>query len=531
MILSSRKVVVTIFIIGVCGTHAFSSRPTSASTTLEKKDRIFSLKMTPETDDKSIKKHQNDYNLNRKVSLSAFLITTDVLDGEMTSSLPIPRARSFDMEALITVLSASFLVTGNTVGAAMIVLPETASELGMLPSLCLYLGIYTISLVSGLLIGDVAIKQFEEKEDSSKAAPSSFKDLAGDLLQFKGVNGGQIVSIASIMINYCILSFAFTRSGELAMDVASKLHLTDVYNLSRTSLTTGFSVIIAVLVSTQSSKTLSQIASVVVSILFLSFGSLLMPGLANMQQDIFDTLITPGTYTQDPTGSLMGSISMAAPIFVNTMTYQSIVPTVTKLLGYDRAKVFSALTFGSIIPMFMYLAWCFVVLGGGVSTDLLDKSGMESLLLLIFSGTSIGGSSIACVMSIAGECNSQIANFSSKDQDHSKLLCKSSTTKDEESFSYSSVALAVTPPLAACALLSQGEEIITTLKVAGSYGSPLVYGILPALLAWKQRDVHTEAFDKQKDMVPGGIMSEVVLALCAIGFITEAFVDDIALCF
>lgn len=379
------------------------------------------------------------------------------------------------------------------------------------------------------MIGDIAIKQFEENEDLSKAAPSSFKDLADNLLDFEGVNGGLLVSIASVLINYCVLAFALMRSGEVAMDVASMLHLADIPALSQTSLAAGFSVILTTLASTQSTKTLSQIASAAASLLFLSFGSLLMPGLANMDQDIFATLATPGTYLEDPSGSLTGSLSIAASIFISTTVYQNIVPTVTKLLGYDRSKVFSALTLGSLIPILMYLTWCFVVLGGGVSINNLDETGVESLLLLAFSAASIGGSSIACVMSTAEECKSQLANFSSKKEDPSKVLFKPPATKDEKGsgFSFPSVALAVVPPLAAGMVFSHGEGMTTALKLSGSYGSPLMYGVLPVLLAWKQKDVVTEVFNKQKDMVPGGMMSHLALAFCAIGFIGEELIHDI----
>lgn len=145
------------------------------------------------------------------------------------SPFSIPRAPSLDMEGLTTVLSASYIITENIVGTAMIILPEIASGPGMLPTLGLYLGIYGINLVSGLLIDGV--KPFEENEDCSEVAPSSFKDLADDLLHFEGHNGGWFVSALFIFINYCIQFFTFMPSREITKHVTSMFHLSGVSNL------------------------------------------------------------------------------------------------------------------------------------------------------------------------------------------------------------------------------------------------------------------------------------------------------------
>jgi len=363
-------------------------------------------------------------------------------------------------------------------------------------------GIFFVNLISGLLIGEVAINQYEQNINTSKEAPSSFKDLADDLLTIDGLDVGQFVSITSILINYCIVSFALMRSGEVAVDLASALSLADANSLSETSLAIGFTALVTTLVSTQSRKTLSQITSGAVALLFMSFGSILLPGLANMQQDVMTTLSTPGT-----SESFLDGMSIAAPIFISTMVYQNIVPTVTKLLEYDRTKVMTTLTIGSAIPMIIYTAWCTAVLGGGISIDAAGGTGLQSILLLAFSTASIGGSSIACVMSLAEEFKSQLSTN-----------IENESTEGAD-FSLPVVALAALPPLGAGLLFSNGEGMRTALELAGSFGSPLLYGILPTLLAWKQKDIFSKSLQERVEMVPGGNFSQIALLVASTGFI------------
>lgn len=457
------------------------------------------LSMAKSADDLKMKQKANF--LTRQLPpLSAF--TSSITETDIPlKSISIPQ-NNFDMESISAIISCSLLITGNTVGAGTIVLPEVAAGPGMLSTLELVFGIFIINLISGLLIGEIAINQYEQNIDTTKDAPSSFKDLADDLLTIDGLNVGQIVSAASILINYCIVSFALMRSGEVAVDLASALKLTDPTFLSESSLAIGFTAIVTALVSTQSRKTLSQVTSGAVALLFLSFGSILLPGLANMQQDVLTTLTTPGT-----SESVVDGMSVAAPIFVSTMVYQNIVPTVTKLLEYDRTKVMTTLSIGSAIPMIIYTAWCFAVLGGGISMESSGGTDLQSILLMIFSTVSISGSSIACTMSLSEEFRSQLP---SNDD---------GLTKSESDFSLPSVALAVLPPLCAGLLFSNGEGMRTSLELAGSFGSPLLYGILPALLAWKQKKIFTQSMSKRMEMVPGGELSQVLLMGTSMAFI------------
>ena len=57
-------------------------------------------------------------------------------------------------------------------------------------------------------------------------------------------------------------------------------------------------------------------------------------------------------------------------------------------------------------------------------------------------------------------------------------------------FSWQSVSLAVSVPLAAGLMVTSGghEDVAALfLGVAGAYGAPLLYGAIPVAMAWSQR--------------------------------------------
>merc|ERR1712151_713088 len=91
---------------------------------------------------------------------------------QMVPSSSISSSSSSIRENIGPILSCSLLVTGNTVGAGTMVLPEIASGPGTFPSLLVFIGLYLVNVLSGIIIGEVSIQQYE-KSSSSEASASS----------------------------------------------------------------------------------------------------------------------------------------------------------------------------------------------------------------------------------------------------------------------------------------------------------------------------------------------------------------------
>ena len=146
-----------------------------------------------------------------------------------------------------------------------------------------------------------------------------------------------------------------------------------------------------------------------------------------------------------------------------------------------------------MIPLIMYMAWCVAVLGGGLDTGI----GLGGSLMTIFSAVTVTGSSMGALMSLSEEF---------------EILLGQEKT---DTYSLPSVALPVTIALLTGQLFA--SDISDALKVAGSFGSPFLYGLIPVAMAWAQQQQQQQqpvGFEN-KSLIPGGISSLGVLGLGA----------------
>ncbi len=362
-----------------------------------------------------------------------------------------------------------------------------------------------------------------------------------------------------MFVNTCVLSFDFVRGGQLVSEnnllgagMTSMLGGGDALN---TAIASTLEVMgIVALVGTQSSDVLSKLASFCCITLFVSFAGLVLPGLASIH-DPMQTFMTPGV---NPIGSpeFVGSLSTLVPIVLTTLIYQNIVPTVTKMLNYDRKQVPAAIALGSFIPLLMYVAFCFTILGsasGGAAA-----LGTGGLFLAGIKVSSLFGSAMAGTMSIAQELD----NFMGTKDEDKDCQVKGSTSSsaaaaalfrnDENAemlkvmseeecladggkpriFNLSTVSLSVLPPLLAGIFLSGGEGFTGALSLSGSYCTPVLYGIIPVLLALNQRGIfHDEKSDEEKsqptNILPGGELSLGTLGVGAVTLISSHLINDV----
>ena len=376
--------------------------------------------------------------------------------------------------SVLPVLSSALLITGNTVGAGMLVLPELASGPGLLISTSVFVGAFLINLLSGLIIAEVAI---EQHESSGNEVPSSFKEFAEVNLN---QNSGSIVSGISLFVNSLVLAFNTVKAGYVGSAI--------VEGVSSDLMSILWALACIALVGTQNNANLSNITSFLVTGLFLSFAGLLLPGLANMADPV-SILMTPGSSVD-----ISSSAAQLAPIVLMSLVYQNIVPTVTKILGYDRAKTVASIVLGSFVPLCMYVAWTFAVVGGGVDTSV----GFCGPLMALFSVFTIAGSSIGCGMSLAEEFDNFFKPANLREGD------------------FSMPAVIASVGLSWVAAQVFAGDLTSALKVAGSFGSPLLYGALPVTMVYLQRQKKSSI---SPDLVPGGVASLGILGLASTGFV------------
>lgn len=493
--------------------RSISSRPSSTKTKKKKKEGERSTSDLAAFSTSSITRADSSSSFSTFFEDAWAATSAGAASGTSSSSSSntiIPDASSFLEQFLLPVLSTALLITGNTVGASMLVLPELAAGPGMAISSGVLVCAYAMNWLSGLCIAQVAIRQHETSGDD---VPSSFKEFAQANLSFgtnkQGDHGGEddifsaaaIVSGISIFVNALVLAFDTTKAGQvlesimnnfLGISAAGAGDATQIMTYAWTALMLG-------LVSTLSLERLSQFASVMVVGLFVTFAGLLLPGLAQVSDPLAVLTSGPSTTNMMDSG-LMESVLHMAPVFVTTLVYQNIVPTVTRILEYDRTKVVSAITLGSILPLFIYEAWCVAVLGGGISTTSSD-------LFILFSIVTVAGSSMGALMSLSEEF---------------EIILGVPKDKEKDTFSFASVALPSVVGLGVCQLFA--DDISGALKVAGSYGSPLLYGLIPVAMAYLQQQQQRPVSPPTPSstttgVVPGGMAGLGVLGLGAMALI------------
>jgi tyrosine-specific transport protein len=383
-----------------------------------------------------------------------------------------------------TVLGASMLVTSNTIGAGCLVLPELTSGPGLALSAAAFATSYVVNLLSGLTIAHVAIEQHQQRlqqqqagASSSSPESSSFQDLAKSTL---GESAGTIVSSVSLLVNAAVLSFDVGQVGRIASEqaaAASALMLPQFSAMLGPAASVVFGASVAMLLANCSPKKLSTVASVCVTLLLVSFAGLLAESAPALLQDPIAPLVAPGTASD-----VWGSFGEAAPVIFMSMVYQNIVPTIVKMLDYDAKKSTAALSLGSFVPLCLYLLWCAgssVGGGGGVGTDL-----QSNALLAVFTVTTLLGSAIGTGLSLTEEVQSLRSNagisafapeVSATESGHPDARPQGST-----------VALSFGVPLVTALALGE-DRVIDALEWAGSFGSPLLYGVLPAAMALQRR--------------------------------------------
>lgn len=443
------------------------------------------------------------------VSLSAYTSEAIGHDDQSTmqgaiigssNDVAIPEPSIFD-SFIFPVFTASLMVTGNTVGAGMLVLPEVVAGPGPMLSFSVMIGCWAMCLLSGLTIAQVAIQEYES---SGTEVPSSFKEFAEATLP----SAANLVSGTSVFINTLVVAFDMFKAGQIGASM-----LPSSLSVDGMSLSYVYAGLLVCLVSTQSLKNLSQVASVLVMGLFATFASLLLPGLANVLDPASVLTLPP----QLPAEEIGDGTLLMTPVVLSMMVFQNIVPTITRLLEYDRSKVVTALTIGSFIPLLMYTGWAVTVLGGGI--DISSAAGPSlGFLLTCFSVATVAGSTLGSSMSLSEEFEILLGSFAKDEEKSDKNI--------DSTFSLPSVALPVGIGLMVAQLFS--SNINECLKIAGAFGSPMLYGLIPVTMALMQQQQANKDFGNAEisSIIPGGSVGLGALTVASTALIGTELVQS-----
>jgi tyrosine-specific transport protein len=183
------------------------------------------------------------------------------------------------------------------------------------------------------------------------------------------------------------------------------------------------------------------------------------------------------------------AVLFVAPILVISFGFHNLIPSLTRYLERDVKKLRLSIILGATIPLVVYLLWEALILGlipEEAFKVALDKGSMATHALKAAAGSPMV-LSLAQAFAFFAITTSFIGNaLSIMDFLSDNLrLKKSPGTKLQ-------LCLATVLPPFIFAMFYP-HLFLEALNIAGAYGAVVLFGILPALMAWRGRKFHQKA--------------------------------------
>ncbi|PXF42804.1 Tyrosine-specific transport protein 1 [Gracilariopsis chorda] len=335
-------------------------------------------------------------------------------------------------------LACTALVAGTMIGAGVLALPTVTAPAGFLPSSAALLAVWLYMLTTGLLISELTINTA-----CSLGRPNAISILSLGKLTL-GNFGASLTAVS------------YTLSVLFAAIIG-----TSMYTLSSQRVQTINNVLVA---------------AVIASFLSVLLGSAADLHLSNLLDRHWDML------THGP----------LLPVLFVSCVYHNVVSTVTMRLEGDRSKIRNTILAGSLIPLFMFMAYDATMLA---SASALSHAPSNQLAVAAFSLLAIITSFIGFVEGLT-ELWADVRQtcFSSG------LLSKAR---------WADFVATIVPPSVFAGLWP--DVFLNALDAAGTYGIAVLFGGLPAAMAWRnRREERTKEFERA---VGGG---DAILALVGI---------------
>lgn len=401
------------------------------------------------------------------------------------SSLTYSRSEQGSLNAVHatgSVIGATALVAGTTVGAGILALPAATAPVGFLPSTGAMAIAWLYMTMSGLLIAELSINRLGQSGKPGQGMLDLFEDNLGP-------NWSKLGSAAYFFLHYAVV-VAYIAQGGLNLDgLLNNAGLTDVTQVPGIGQAI-FASICASGLFVASKKQVEQVNNLFVVVLAASFIGII--GIGAQSADFSSLLDLSNQHPE--------LVVDAFPIIFLSLVFQNVVPTVVNQLEGDRSKIRKAIISGTTFPTLMFLAWNAVVLGNVQGADL---SNIDPVALLrsaegdnALLGTLVGGFSfLAVVTSLIGFTYALLDAWT----DTFRIPQQG---PEYEQWKPALFALIYIPPLALS--VTDPNIFYNALDYGGAFGVSTLFLVLPPIMVWGQRYGNEQSELLTKPMVPFG---------------------------
>lgn len=405
---------------------------------------------------------------------------------------------------LAKILSASFLITGTTVGGGFLALPSVVKPIGFLPSAYGLFGVWSYLLLESFIVVDCLrehhLNQVVKADNSSlsSSSPTEYSGIAKVASSVFGIYGERFVSFLLVLVVEATLVSQLSRAGSLlsssvnvsyrvgcavsAFSVALIVFGPQLFTLfSSTKLKSS---------SPESSglETTSVINSILTSVFFLCAIWLFVCGAKSVSS--WSQLLFPISSVKPVT------LLDAIPTFLQLLVYGEILPSVCQLLNYDSKKIKISVFIGSFLPLILEVGWAGLGLAmtsssSSSQTDpvdvLLSTGGPVQLPLFTLAITAILTTILGSYLALQSAFD-DLHIFSSVQKNKTSPPNSSNIIPQKQKRKrnlLSSLLLSVFPALGIASI--SPDLFLMAIDFAGSFPVLLLWGIAPPLIALKQR--------------------------------------------
>ncbi|CAI5461829.1 unnamed protein product [Closterium sp. Yama58-4] len=408
-------------------------------------------------------------------------------------------------------------LSSRQVGAGILALPAVTSEAGFLPSCATCIVCWLYMLATGMLIAEVNVNTMCE-------LGSGGVSLVSMAQRTLGTAGVRVAGTTYLLIHYAVITAYVSRSADIISAAASLPH-----SLAASLFTLSF----GALCYFGSQRAIGLVNGMLVAGIVFSFAFLLAFSLADI-------------HPQALLAANIAAVPASVPIIALSFVYQNVVPVVATNLEGNLKRIRTAILAGTALPLLMFLLWDAAILGTAplppspqplvdaltIASDAAASAAaapsaavaavetmkvVDPLARLQQIDPSVGGAvQLFSFFAIATSYIGFILGLSDFLADALKLPSGRGRTP----LPY---ILTLAPPLAFS--LSNPDLFFTALDLAGTYGVLVLFGILPAAMAWVDRASLRPVTDQPR-LVPGGNVTLTLIIGFALTIITNEFASN-----
>lgn len=400
------------------------------------------------------------------------------------------------------------LVAGTTVGAGILALPAATHPVGTIPATVVMVAVWAYMAICGLVMGEIVLNAM-----ASTGRPAmGLLNLVRDRL---GIGGARLAGGLYAALHYALIVAYLDRGGDILEQAIAALGWWP--GAGPPPPWVGPALFVAIfggLLYFGTERFVDSLNALLFTLALGAFG--LLVAAAAGQWD--GAHLAEGNW---------GAIGQTVPIAFVALVYQNIVPTLAVKLEGDGRQLRRAILLGTGLPLLMFVVWNGAILGsvGGFGGELAGGMGDPfDPLEFLRQGSSVEwvGAAIA-IFSEFAVATSLIGQVYGLYHFFNDAVPWRLGERERRLPLYS---LIFGPPLG----LVTGDTSLffAALDYAGAFGVSILFGIMPAAVAWQQRDrAIAEGHMRTVRLLPGGKGILAITILIAVGIISQQILEKI----